>query len=187
MKKTIKHLYNECCKILQNDTGLYHGWINISTSKYGGAVAYAIKNPPEDSDFDLARTSTKHYYAYGDNSLHEVLSKLHGELEAWQLEGKPYDSYKNCIEFEQPVRWKLRQSQFNTTVYLHVAKDNRHNYRAYAVDCDIAGNHYWSLIAPPQDIENDEGWSFEPIPTAESIWEYSKTLEMPKNNFSFFT
>jgi hypothetical protein len=82
----------ECEKILQNDSGLYHGWFTLSVSKYGTYVAYAVMNPSENSDEKYCRTMSKHHLG---NSMKKVAKDLLKELQEWELAGKPFLEYGN--------------------------------------------------------------------------------------------
>lgn len=167
-RKSIKYLFNECSRILQNDIGLYHGWINISTSKYGTCRCYAVKNPPDDSDLSQDQTITKHYYANNSDSLHTVLSKLHEELVQWEIDGKPFNKITD-VKPAKPYKWKLVKSKYNDSMYLYVLNDAG-DASVYGIDIDIARNYHWHIMQSCQEISESE-WNTGPVPKASDVWQ----------------
>ena len=83
---TLEQILDECQEILENKSGMHHGWYNISITKYGTPYAYAVMNPSEDDPIDVCRTMTSHHYGH---TVTESAMKLLEELREWNSRGRP--------------------------------------------------------------------------------------------------
>ena len=83
----LEEILKKCQEILNNETGLYHGWYNLTLSKYGTHVAWAVMNPPEGAPLELNRTLSSHHYG---ETASEAALNLMEELKSWNEQGRPF-------------------------------------------------------------------------------------------------
>ena len=89
---TLEQILEECQDILENKSGLYHGWYELGITKYGTPYARAAMNPSANDPIDLARTITSMHYGASPT---EAAMKLLEELRDWNYRGRPLNTYDN--------------------------------------------------------------------------------------------